>query len=99
MPNPTTYFTTFLVCGLLFSQIASAHTKYEVREIENGGYILLNTRKPKQPIGKAFSQQLSKVPFLRPAMDYCFYSQKKTLKPPPIYRKKPSSDCSPMPTN
>ena len=43
MPNPTTYFTTFLVCGLLFSQMASAHTKYEVKEIENGGYAVLNT--------------------------------------------------------
>ena len=43
MPNRTTYFTTFLVCGLLFSQMASAHTKYEVKEIENGGYMLLNT--------------------------------------------------------
>lgn len=43
MPTPTTYFTTFLVCGLLFSQVASAHTKYEVKEIENGGYMLLNT--------------------------------------------------------
>ena len=43
MPNRTAYFTTFLVCGLLCSQMASAHTKYEVKEIDNGGYMLLNT--------------------------------------------------------
>ncbi|MEP3233853.1 MAG: hypothetical protein ABJO30_13590 [Hyphomicrobiales bacterium] len=43
MLKPKTYLTTFLVFGLLFSQMASAHTKYEVREIENGGYMLLNT--------------------------------------------------------
>ena len=43
MLKPKTYLTTFLVCGLLFSQMASSHTKYEVKEIENGGYMLFNT--------------------------------------------------------
>ena len=43
MPNRTTYFRTFLVCGLLLSHMVSAHIKFEVKEIENGGYMLLNT--------------------------------------------------------
>ena len=43
MLNPTPYFSTLLVCGLLFSQATSAHTKYEVKEIDNGGYMVLNT--------------------------------------------------------
>lgn len=43
MPKPTTCLTTFIICGLLFSQMAYAHTKFEVREIENGGYMLFNT--------------------------------------------------------
>lgn len=43
MLKSKTYLSTFLICGLMFSQIASAHTKYEVHETENGGYMLLNT--------------------------------------------------------
>ncbi|MEP1443891.1 MAG: hypothetical protein ABJK39_12855 [Hyphomicrobiales bacterium] len=43
MARPITYLSTLLISGLLFSQVVSAHTKYEVRETENGGYVVLNT--------------------------------------------------------
>ena len=43
MAKPITYLSALLISGLLFSRVASAHTKYEVRETENGGYTVLNT--------------------------------------------------------